>query len=169
MAMPVCCIAKDDHPALSFARSLSYHYLMSHSKNQSGGCLCGAVRYEVEGPLRGVVNCYCSMCQRLHGASGAHSKADKSRISIVEGRGLKWFASSDQARRGFCSECGSNLFWEPVDQPGMGIVAGSLDQPTHLATIGHIFVAEKADFVEITGDAPQFAGSSHGKIEGDEL
>ena len=51
----------------------------------------------------------------------------------------------------------------------MGIVAGSLDQPTDLATIGHIFVGEKADFAEITGDAPQFAGSSHGEIEGDEL
>ena len=142
---------------------------MSRSQKHSGGCLCGAVRYEVEGQLRGVVNCYCSMCQHLHGSYGAHSKADKSRINILESRGLKWFASSDQARRGFCGECGSSLFWEPVDQPGMGIVAGSLDQPTELETIAHIFVAEKADFVEITGDAPQFEGSSHGEIEGDDL
>ena len=142
---------------------------MSDIKKQTGGCFCGAVRYEIEGSLRDVVNCYCGMCQRLHGSYGAHSKADKNRIEMTEQRGLKWFASSDQARRGFCGECGSNLFWEPVDQPGMGIVAGSLDQPTGLETIGHIFVDEKADFVEITGDAPKFPGSSRGGIEGDDL
>jgi len=142
------------------------------SKNlevHAGGCLCGAVRYEVRGPLRDVVNCYCSMCQRLHGGAGPHSKAAKGDITIVEGRGLKWYASSARARRGFCGECGTGLFWEPVDQPGTGILAGTLDQPTGLATIGHIFVAEKCDFTEIAGDAPQFDGSSGGAIEGDTL
>lgn len=138
-------------------------------KVHTGGCLCGAVRYEVRGPLRDVVNCYCTMCQRLHGACGAHSKAAKSDIAIIEGRGLKWYASSDRARRGFCGECGSSLFWEPVDQPGTGIIAGTLDQPTGLRTIGHIFVGEKCDFTGIADDAPQFAESSDGAIEGDEL
>ena len=138
-------------------------------ERHTGGCLCGAVRYEVRGPLRDVVNCYCSMCQRLHGGVGPHSKAAKADIAIIEGRGLKWYASSDRARRGFCGTCGSSLFWEPVDQPGTGILAGTLDQPTGLATIGHIFVDEKCDFIEIAGDAPQFDGTSSGAIEGDEL
>ncbi len=138
-------------------------------ESHGGGCLCGAVRYEVRGSLREVVSCYCTMCQRLHGACGAHSKADKSAIVIIEGRGLKWYASSSRARRGFCGECGSSLFWEPVGQPGTGILAGSLDQPTGLRTIGHIFVGEKSDFTEIDGDAPQFDGSSQGAIQGDEL
>ena len=73
------------------------------------------------------------------------------------------------ARRGFCGECGASLFWEPVDQPGTGILAGSLDQPSGLRTIGHIFVGEKADFIEIAGEAPRFAGSSRGALDGDEL
>ncbi len=137
-------------------------------EHHAGGCLCGAVRYEVRGPLRGVVNCYCTMCQRLHGSYGAHSKADKSDIIFLEDRGLKWYASSSRARRGFCSECGSSLFWDSPNQPGMGILAGTLDQPTTLQTIGHIFVGEKCDFAEIAGDAPQFQGSSDGAIEGDE-
>ena len=51
----------------------------------------------------------------------------------------------------------------------MGILAGTLDQPTNLQTISHIFVGEKCDFAEIAGDAPQFAGSSDGAVEGDEL
>ena len=135
----------------------------------TGGCLCGAVRYEVRGPLRDVVNCYCTMCQRLHGDCGAHSKADKADIAIIEGRGLRWYASSDRARRGFCGTCGSSLFWEAVGQPGTGILAGTLDQPTGLRTIGHIFVAEKCDFTEIAGGGPRFDGSSDGAIDGDIL
>lgn len=138
-------------------------------ERHGGGCLCGAVRYEVRGPLRDVVNCYCSMCQKLHGGFGPHSKAAKTDIVILEGRGLKWYASSERARRGFCGECGSSLFWEPANQPGTGILAGSLDQPTGLKTIGHIFVGEKADFTEIAGGAPRFEGSSEGALEGDAL
>ena len=72
-------------------------------------------------------------------------------------------------RRGFCGTCGSSLFWEPVSQPGTGILAGTLDQPTGLRTIGHIFVAEKCDFTEIAGGAPRFDGSSDGAIDGDIL
>ena len=138
-------------------------------ERHDGGCLCGAVRYEVRGPLRDVVNCYCSMCQKLHGGSGPHSKAAKTDIVLIEDRGLRWYASSDRARRGFCCECGSSLFWEPVNQLGTGILAGSLDQPTGLKTIGHIFVGEKADFTEIAGEAPRFEGSSEGALEGDAL
>ncbi len=145
------------------------HLMSDIPEVHSGGCLCGAVRYEVRGPLRNVVNCHCSMCQRLHGGVGPHSKAAKADIVIVEDRGLKWYASSERARRGFCSECGSGLFWEPVDRPGTGILAGTLDQPTGLATIGNIFVAEKCDFTGIAGDAPQFAGSSKGALGGDTL
>ena len=135
----------------------------------AGGCLCGAVRYAVRGPLRDVVNCHCTMCQRLHGAFGAHSKARKADIDIVEDGGLAWYATSDRARRGFCRACGSNLFWEPVDQDATGIVAGTLDPPTGLKTLGHIFTAEKSDFHEIADDLPRFDGSSDGAFEGDRL
>ena len=132
-----------------------------------GGCLCGAVRYEIHGPLRDVVNCHCEMCLRIHGGVGPHSKALKQHIKIVKSDGLRWYQTSPIARRGFCGECGSSLFWEPVAQDGTGIVAGSLDQPTGLKTIGHIFVSEKADFYSIEDDLPQFQKSSDGKLPGD--
>lgn len=133
----------------------------------TGGCLCGAVRYEVAGLLRDIVNCHCSMCQRLHGSFGAHSKAKKANITITNDSGLAWYKTSDIARRGFCRICGSGLFWEPFDQEGTGIVAGTLDGLTGLKTIGHIFVGEKPDFYDISDDLPQFPGSSDGKLVGD--
>ncbi len=135
----------------------------------TGGCLCGAVRYQVAGPLRNVVNCHCNMCQKLHGAFGAHSKAKKSDVTIVENRGLKWYRTSKIAQRGFCQDCGSSLFWQPDEQDTIGILAGSLDQPTNLNTMGHIFVGEKADFYEIRDQSPQFKNSSNGALKDDGL
>lgn len=132
-----------------------------------GGCLCGAVRFSVKGPLRGVVNCHCSMCQRLHGNFGPHSKARKVNITITRSDGLAWYKTSDVARRGFCRQCGSGLFWEPFDLDATGIIAGCLDTPTRLKTIGHIFVGEKSDYYEITDELPQFEGSSNGELVDD--
>lgn len=136
-------------------------------KVSTGGCLCGAVRYEVKGPLRDVVNCHCSFCQKQHGGFGAHTKARKVNIKITKTDGLGWHQTSDVARRGFCRECGSGLFWEPFDLDATGIIASTLDGPTGLKTMGHIYVAEKSDFYQITDDLPQFEQSSDGELVND--
>lgn len=133
----------------------------------TGGCLCGAVRYEVRGPLRDVVNCHCRMCQRQHGNFGPHSKARKVNITITRDAGLAWYQMSPVARRGFCRSCGSGLFWEPFELDATGIIAGTLDGPTGLKTIGHIFVGEKSDFYSITDGLPQYEGSSGGALVDD--
>jgi len=133
----------------------------------TGGCLCGNVRYEVRGPLRDVVNCHCSMCQKLHGSFGAHTKARKVNIHITNSTGLSWYKSSDLAQRGFCHDCGSSLFWEPFNLDATGILAGSLDGATGLKTIGHIFVGEKSDFYSIDDDLPKFDASSNGELVDD--
>ncbi len=139
------------------------------AKISTGGCYCGAVQYQVKGPLRDVINCHCSQCTRLNGNYGSHSKARKVNISITKDEGLTWFQISDTARRGFCGKCGSGLFWEQYQQNATGIIAGSLDRPTDLKTIGHIFVSDKSDFYEINDDIQQFQASSNGKLEGDYL
>jgi hypothetical protein len=141
---------------------------MTENNNAAtGGCLCGAVRYQINGPLRDVLNCHCDMCRRLHGNFGPHSKARKADIEITEDNGLAWYKSSDVARRGFCRLCGSGLFWEPFDFDKTGIIAGTLDSPTGLKTVGHIFVEEKADFHEITDSLPRFEASSSGELPDD--
>ncbi len=120
----------------------------------SGGCQCRAVRYEVTGALRVVVNCHCAMCRRFHGTYGAYTKTADTDLSVVEDRGLTWCASSNTAGRGFCHECGAGLFWQPVGFATTSIAAGSLDHATGLKTVGHIYTVEKSDFYEIGDDLP---------------
>lgn len=125
----------------------------------TGGCLCGAVRYEVRETLRGVVNCHCGQCRRVHGHHGAYSAVARERLTVTEDRGLKWYASSETARRAFCAECGSTLFWEPRQHDYTAIAAGSLDQPTGLETIAHIYCADAADYYRFDDGLPVWPGS----------
>ncbi len=70
---------------------------------------------------------------------------------------LRWYPSSATARRGFCGECGSNLFWDPVGEPRISIMAGSLNLPTGLTAQGHIFTAAAGDYYRINDGLPQSA------------
>lgn len=119
---------------------------------KTGGCLCGAVRYELRGALTSVTYCHCSMCRRWHGHVGAYAAVDREGFALVEERGLKWHASSPGVRRGFCGECGSSLLFDQADMPKMGFCAGSLDEPTGLRSKAHIFVASKGDYYELSHD-----------------
>jgi len=125
----------------------------------SGGCECGAVRYQINGILRDVVNCHCKQCQRTHGNFAAFTSAKTEHITFVQNRGLKWYISSDHARRGFCLECGSSMFWEPLNKDYTCIAAGTLDAPTGLITTRHIFVADAGDYYHLDDDLEKFSGS----------
>ena len=129
---------------------------MTHSKTtHAGGCLCGEVRYEVRGTLRGVIACHCSQCRRTSGHYAAMTSAPSHTITITGSDRLVWFKSSSTAERGFCSACGGNLFWRQFGHDDISITAGTLDAPTHLKTEQHIFVADKSDYYAIDDDLPQ--------------
>lgn len=120
-----------------------------------GGCLCGAVRYETEGPLRPVVACHCTQCRKTSGHHVAATSAPRDGV-VIEGK-VQWYQSSPEARRGFCPVCGSNLFW---DGPGghLAIFAGTLDAPSGVRLEGHIFCADKGDYYDIDDDLPKADG-----------
>jgi hypothetical protein len=128
----------------------------------SGGCLCGAVRYEVRGSLRTVVDCHCTMCRRTSGHFAAFTATRPEALVLIESEGLRWYRSSTSARRGFCGNCGSNLFWEPASGERVSIAAGTLDSPTGLETGVHVFVEDAGDYYEIGDGLPQRADGDHG-------
>lgn len=133
---------------------------MSGEKTLPGGCLCGGVRFLATERPMGVVNCHCGQCRRFHGHVGAYITVPHDTVFFDADATLVWYRSSDKAQRGFCGRCGSSLFWKGDDNPRVDIAAGSLDQPTGLATVRHIFVVDKADYYEIDDGLERFDGTA---------
>lgn len=139
----------------------------SRPRARAGGCLCGAVRFGVAGTPRGVILCHCEQCRRTHGSHGAYTAIKRPQLIVTESRGLRWYRSSESVRRGFCGECGSSLFWEREGSGQISISAGAFDAPTGLQTVGHIYIADAADFEVISDDLPKFEHGSEGALDGD--
>ncbi|MFA9461245.1 GFA family protein [Thiohalorhabdus sp. Cl-TMA] len=127
-----------------------------------GGCLCGAVRFRVMGPIRDPVACHCGQCRRQTGHYAANTATHRSNLRMDREEGLRWYESSPGIRRGFCGQCGSTLFWDNQERPYMGIAAGSLDAPTGLRLAAHIFTADAGDYYELSDDLHKDAGRDHG-------
>ncbi|MCP3666747.1 MAG: GFA family protein [Gammaproteobacteria bacterium] len=128
----------------------------------SGGCLCGSVVFEVEGPLRDLISCYCSQCRTSSGNFVTATGVPDKRLRMLDSGALAWYKNGE-ARRGFCQNCGSSLFWLPEHRDGsVRIMAGCLDPANGLEVKAHIFVHNKSDFHEIAGSAPQYCHGDHG-------
>lgn len=128
------------------------------SARATGRCLCGAVRYEVRGPLRDVLICHCVECRRWSGHLGAFSAARAEDLVVADGAPLRWIRSPESDRdacRGFCGECASSLFWRAADGARISIAAGTLDPPTGLRVAGHIYTHQASEYDELAGDAVQ--------------
>ena len=124
----------------------------------SGGCYCGRVRYRASAVSRQVTECHCSECRKQAGHRYASAGAKASNIEIEGAANVTWYRASPDAERGFCSTCGSHLFWKPSNEDYIAILAASIDEPTGLRMAKHIFVDDKGDYYEITDGLPQFAG-----------
>ncbi|WP_428982533.1 GFA family protein [Oricola indica] len=118
----------------------------------TGGCQCGAVRYRVETELDNPHLCHCRMCQKAAG-NYFMPLAGAAREAVMVTRGDPgWFHSSDIVRRGFCRDCGTPLFFDPVDSGHMLVTLGSLDDPSRYKPVSEDSVESRVPFVaEWTG------------------
>lgn len=120
-----------------------------------GRCECGQVAFEVSQIRDNVTICHCQQCRRTSGHLWAATHAKFEDVIFTTSTGLKWFQSSEWAKRGFCQNCGSSLFYRMNEEEGIGIAAGCLEPPTNLHIGKHIFVKDKGDYYQIGDDAPQ--------------
>ena len=122
-----------------------------------GSCLCGAVSFEVAGELHPPDACHCTMCRKQSGHFWASTDLPRASVTIEGADKVTWFQSSERVRRGFCSVCGSFLFWEPIGRDKIAIAMGAFDLPTDTRLGMHIFVADKGDYYDIADGLPQNA------------
>ena len=120
-----------------------------------GSCLCGAVTFTVAGELPDASACHCSKCRKHTGHYEAGVDVPRTAVTIAGEDSVTWYHSSEQVRRGFCSTCGSSLFFDPVQRDWIGLMMGAFDTPTHTKIGLHIFVADKGDYYEIADGVPQ--------------
>jgi hypothetical protein len=131
-----------------------------------GGCLCGAVRYELDGELGPIVCCHCSMCRKAQGSAFAtNAPVEAALLRVTQGEeAVRAYVSSPGKARCFCSVCGSPLWSRREGQPGvLRLRLGSLDSRIEARPTAHIHVASKADWFEILDGLPQHAGFEPGR------
>jgi hypothetical protein len=122
-----------------------------------GTCLCGALKYEIDGPIKEMANCHCSMCRKQHGAAfGTYVVAPIASFRWTAGEdNVERYKSSARGTRSFCRTCGSVA---PGAMPDHGIVfvpAGNLTEDPGVRPTYHLFVGSKAPWYAITDTLPQ--------------
>ena len=111
-------------------------------KKIKGSCLCKKISFEIKNECRYSVFCHCQMCQASNAEFSSYTKVKKENLNFKSKKTLKWFVSSNHYKRGFCSICGSSLFFQKRSSDDyISISTGTLNKI--IPPIGHIFYKYK--------------------------
>ena len=124
-----------------------------------GSCLCGGIRFRLDGRLGPVAICHCIQCRKANGSAFACNASVRTRaFEIASGRELiREFESSPGKFRAFCSRCGSPVYSRVASDPErVRLRLGLLDDDPGKRPLFHVFVGSKAPWFEIADSLPQF-------------
>jgi hypothetical protein len=122
----------------------------------TGGCLCGAVRYEADGEPFGRGQCHCRTCQQAHAAPAVAWFTVKTSDFRLSGQ-LKEYRSSDHAVRRFCPGCGTQLLFDDSNHPDeIDIAAATLDDPAAVPPLFNIWTRSRIPWVKLDQALPSF-------------
>lgn len=130
-----------------------------------GACLCGAVAFQVDPPLRDIFLCHCRQCRKTSGHAWAASSVPHDRFRLTESRGLRWFRSSASAQRGFCGDCGASLFWQPEGEARISFSPAALDEAPDLTIAAQWFTEDAGDYYAPEGPPP-VPSPAPGRLQG---
>lgn len=129
----------------------------------TGRCYCGAVKFEVVRPIESLIHCHCTMCRSLTGAAfTTWVSVALERFHYVDGEEyLQTYPVSPHVDKRFCRICGTGVSYLDARYPGiLGIPAGVIQLPLGQQPSAHYFVSDKATWLHICDDLPQFGGAS---------
>ena len=126
----------------------------------TGGCLCGNVRYRVEGDSIWAGYCHCASCRRFSGGVVTNWLGiGDTDLAFTRGQPARYLDGG--VSRGFCRNCGSSLTYESTRFPGyIQLHLGTLDNPDCIVPEAHVHCAEKVAWFEVDDELPRFAGSA---------
>ena len=127
----------------------------------SGGCVCGAVRYECAAEPMAVAHCFCTDCQKTSGAQmSTNLLVPKPAFKVTKGQASTFDTTGDSGNtvsRNFCGRCGSNLWSVPNGIPDLLVIkAGTLDDPSWLKPAMSIYCDSAQPWAEIPAGIPHF-------------
>jgi hypothetical protein len=125
----------------------------------NGSCLCGRVRYAIDGKLGPVGHCHCVTCRKAQGgAFVTNAPVRRKYFRLLSGAdSVAEYESSPGKHRSFCRTCGSPLWSRRASEPDLlRIRLGLLDADPERRPLGHVWVSEKAPWYEITDTLPQW-------------
>jgi hypothetical protein len=127
-------------------------------QKMEGGCLCGAVRYEITGKPVMTAICHCTLCRRAAAApSMAWAMFRKNQVTFSGGQ-PSTYVSSTVGRRGFCPSCGTQISFTASYIPGLiDITVGSLDQPDQVRPTLHYWGTRRVPWVQYAYSTPRIA------------
>jgi len=130
-----------------------------------GSCLCGAVRFEAEPQERASHACHCKMCRRWTGAMFIAAAVPEAALRWQGRENIGTYPSSDWAERGWCTRCGSTLFYRVTaegEMQGVHFLAlGLFDEPDALPLASEIFIDARPAAYALAGDHPRITGAEH--------
>lgn len=114
-----------------------------------GGCLCGAIRYRIEGSPRRATHCHCLHCRRGSGAAFVTwVELDPANFSFVSGTPSE-YESRPKVTRQFCGRCGTQLTYRHADEPDtIDVTACSLDDPDSISPEDHVWADRMVSWLE---------------------
>jgi len=133
---------------------------MKSGKPYQGGCLCGAIRYQIDAFGPRIAHCHCTMCQRFHGAAfSTFGEVQSEHFKWLQGRAaLQSYEAENGTIRQFCVHCGSSLlFLSPYNRKNgtIEVAIATLDDPQSLEPDAHIYTSTQVPWFKLCDDLPQ--------------
>lgn len=130
---------------------------MASAQKQSGGCLCGAVRFTAAPKDNDFGICHCSMCRRW--SAGPFFAIECSSVEINDASNLGVYRSSEWAERCFCKVCGTVLFYRLIGKDFHAVSVEAFDDRSGFALTSQIFIDEKPSYYDFANKTHNMTGA----------